>query len=126
MVNNIISWVVLGICQFVWWYGYADLGYTSEGVFSSVYLVFTLVTAVMLRDVAVAADGGPLDGVMGAVKAVLPKLPAIILAVLIGALLYGVKHGLPDINGFIRGVVTVIYAGLGTAVLVGAAKSVRT
>lgn len=125
MVNNIISWIILGVCQFTWWYGYADLGYTSEGVFSSVYLVFTLVTAVMLRDVAVASDGGPLDGTISAVKAVIPKLPAILVAVLIGAALYSLKYGFEGVD-WIRAFATVVYAGLGTALLVGAAKSVRT
>lgn len=57
MAKTIVSWVLFGIFSYVWWYAGYEWSYLNfEGSeWSDVYLLFTLVSIILIRKGATSA-----------------------------------------------------------------------
>lgn len=88
MVNRVIFMVLAGIFAFLWyWVGYQDFYAGSAGSISDGYLFVTIAT-VAITGAGAAGTGGLVDVYTAAIRDFVPKLLALIVALLLTRLIY--------------------------------------
>ena len=123
MAQKGISWVLVGVFAYVWWWIGYQWGYLNvpEVDWSDVYLLFTLISLVVLRGgKSDAAGEGMFDKLIGTVTGFLPSLPWLILAVLVGDTIFMLQYGGFAVDGYAQAVTVAVGAGVTTALWVGA------
>lgn len=125
MVQKAVSWVLVGVFAYVWWWIGYMWGYLNNADpaadWSNVFLLFTLISLVVLnRGKSDAAGEGMFDKCIGTVTGFLPNLVWLIVAILVGNTIFGLQYGIIGVDAYIQGVVVAVTAGLTTAAWVGA------
>src|SRR5512134_733500 len=85
MAKKAISWVLVGAFAFLWWYAAYRWPYINSpgNEWSSVYIPFTLISLAVLVQSRKAAGSGMLDGLIGTVRAFVPNLLWLALAIIV-------------------------------------------
>ena len=123
MTKKAISWVLVGVFAFAWWWAGNRWTYlnTPGNEWATVYGLFTLISLAVLTRSPKVAGGGLLDGLLGTVRAFLPNLLWLALAVVVARgvawLLTGVVN---PVDHFTHAVVTAVVAGFTTSLWYGA------
>ena len=123
MAQKAVSWVLVGVFTYVWWWIGYQWGYLNqpEADWTDVFLLFTLISLVVLhRGKAEGGGEGMFDGLVKTVTDFLPNLVWLIVAVIVGDTLFVLQFGGFAIDGYIQGIVVAVTAGLTTALGVGA------
>ncbi len=123
MVKKMISWALVGAFVFLWgWVGHKWPYINVEGNdWSAVYLLFTLVSLVVLVRGTRTVGAGMFDGLVGTVRSFLPNLPWLALAIIVARATAWVFTGIVNpVDHFIHAVVTVVAAGIATSLWYGA------
>ena len=123
MAQKGISWVLVGAFTYVWWWIGYQWGYLNdpEADWTDIFLLFTLLSLVVLRGSKADAEGeGMFDKLVATVTGFLPSLPWLVVAILVGDTIFMLQYGGFSVDGYIQGVVVAIAAGVTTALWVGA------
>ena len=129
MLKTAISWIVLGVLAYVWWWlGYRWSYFHSPGnQWTSVFILFSLVSLVILIRLPRSSGIGMFDGIVHAIRGLLPALPWMALAVVVMrgiAWLHLGAAGEP-LDHFVRAIAAALLAGLATALWFGALENGR-
>lgn len=123
MTKKAVSWVLVGVFAFAWWWAGNRWTYlnTPGNEWATVYGLFTLISlAVLARSPKVAGDG-LLDGLLGTVRAFLPNLLWLALAVVVARGVAWALTGIVNpVDHFTHAVVTAVAAGFTTSLWYGA------
>ncbi|MCH8863406.1 MAG: hypothetical protein IID51_12995 [Proteobacteria bacterium] len=123
MAQKGISWVLVGVFGYAWWwigYQWAYLN-VPEVDWSDVFLLFTLISLVVLRGAKSDAAGeGMFDKLVSTVTGFLPSLPWLVLAILVGNTIFALQYAGFAIDSYLQAVIVAVTAGLTTALWVGA------
>ena len=123
MTRKAVSWVLVGAFAYFWWYaGYRWPYINVKGnEWGTVYLLFTLISLVVLTRCAKAAGTGMFGGLVTTVTGFLPNLLWLALAIVVARginwLLLGVVN---PVDHFSHAVVAVVAAGFTTSLWYGA------
>lgn len=125
MTQKGISWVLVGVFNYLWWWIGYQWDYINSPVpevdWSDVYLLFTLISLVLLqRGKSDAAGEGMFGKCIDTVTGFLPNLPWLVVAILVGNTIFALQYGLFSIDGYIQAVTVAVTAGVTTALWVGA------
>ncbi len=123
MAQKGISWVLVGAFTYAWWWIGYQWGYLNdpEADWTDVFLLFTLISLVVLRGSSSGAAGeGMFDKLVATVTGFLPSLPWLVVAILVGNTIFMLQYGGFSADGYIQGVVVAIAAGVTTSLWVGA------
>ena len=127
MVKTTVSWVLAGVFAYLWWWAGYRWSYLHNpgNQWTSVFVLFTLISVVVLTRNARASGSGMFDGFVGTIREFLPSLPWMVLAVIVVRLVgwahAGVSAG--PIDHLIHAVVAVLVAGITTALWYGAIRN---
>ncbi len=123
MAKTILSWILVGALSYLWWWiGYEWSYLNSEGAdWTDVYLLFTLISLVVLRNGKAGGGSGMFDRLIGTVTGFIPQLPWLVVVVLTGVTIWSL-HLAPGfmLDNYLQGAVMAITAGLTTALWHGA------
>lgn len=127
MTRKIVSWVLVGVFAYVWWWvGYRWSYFNSPGnQWSSVYELFTLVSMVLLLRAGRVAKSGLLDGLVGVLKGIGPQVPWLVLAALVmrGAAALHTGYTWMSLDHVVHAVVATLAAVVMTALWYGALEN---
>jgi len=123
MTKKAVSWVLVGVFAYVWWWAGHRWPYinVSGNQWGSVYILFTLISLVVLARTAKAAGAGMFGGLIGTVVGFLPNLLWLALAIIVARLLNWLLLGVVNpVDHFTHAVVAVVIAGFTTSLWYGA------
>jgi len=124
MVKTAVSWVLVGMFAYLWWWTAYQWSYLNSpgNVWTAGFVLFSLISLVVLTRNARAAGSGMFDGLVGTVRVFLPSLPWIVLAAVVLRLVRWVHTGISadPIDHLTHSVVAVLVAGITTALWYGA------
>src|SRR5262245_23590213 len=98
MLKTTISWILVGAFGFVWWWLAHRWSYlhSAGNQWTSVFILFTLISLAVLIRHPRTAGAGLLDGVLNSVKAIAVVLPWMILAVVVLRVVAWLVTSAPD------------------------------
>ena len=123
MAQKGISWVLVGAFGYVWWWIGYQWGYLNdpEADWSDVFLLFTLISLVVLRGAKSDAAGEDMfDKLVATVTGFLPNLPWLVLAILVGNTIFALQYASFAIDSYFQAITVAVTAGVTTALWVGA------
>jgi hypothetical protein len=123
MVKKAVSWGMVGAFALLWWYAGHRWQYINVkgNEWGSVYILFTLISLVVLARTAKAAGAGMFGGLITTVVGFLPNLLWLALAVIVARLLNWLLMGVVNpVDHFTHAVVAVVVAGFTTSLWYGA------
>lgn len=127
MVKKAVSWVLVGVFAYLWWWAGHRWTYlnVTGNQWTSVYILFTLISlAVLARGARVAATG-MFDRLVGTVRNFIPVLPWMVLTIIVARSVAWLHVGMSatPLDHYIHAVVAVLVAGLATALWYGAIEN---
>jgi hypothetical protein len=128
MTKKAISWVLVGVFAFAWWWVGSRWAYlnTPGNEWGTVFVLFTLISLATLTLGPKAAGNGLLDGLVGTVRAFLPNLLWLALAVIVArAVAWALTGVVNPVDHFTHAVVTAVTAGFTTSLWYGAIANAR-
>jgi hypothetical protein len=128
MTKKAISWVLVGVFAFAWWWVGSRWTYlnTPGNEWGTVFVLFTLISLATLTLGPKAAGNGLLDGLVGTVRAFLPNLLWLALAVIVArAVAWALTGVVNPVDHFTHAVVTAVTAGFTTSLWYGAIANAR-
>lgn len=127
MTRKIVSWVLVGVFAYAWWWlGHRWSYINSPGSqWSDVYVLFTLISLVILLRTARVARTGLFDGFIATLKGFAPSLPWFVLAIVVARVVAGVHSGFAwmTVEHFVQAITAVLVAGVTTALWYGAIEN---
>lgn len=123
MVNSLISWVVVGVLTFVWyWIGYEwpYLANIPRGDWSIIWVLYTLMAILICRRTGAGSGASVVEAVSNRLRDIFPHLVGITLSLLVGLTIWSFVHGGFDMNEYIQAVIVAVACSLTTAGWVGA------
>jgi hypothetical protein len=123
MIKKAISWGLVGVFTFLWWWlGHGwDYLNTGESEWSRVFWIFTLISLVVLLRAARPTDSGAFGRLIGTVRGFVPNLAWLVLVVIVMQLGMMVRGGIVDpMDHYVHAVVTALAAGIATSLWFGA------
>lgn len=127
MVKSLISWVVVGVLIFVWWWVGYDWNYLQDiprGDWKPIWVLFTILALIVLRHGGLPSSGGGnvFESVINRIKDVVPHLLGLTVALLVGDAIYSLMMGAFITNELIQAVVVAVAAAVITAAWLGAVE----
>jgi hypothetical protein len=127
MAKSLISWVVVGVLIFVWWWVGYDWNYLQDiprGDWKPIWVLFTILTLIVLRHTGAPAAGGGnvVEAVIGRIKDVVPHLLGLAVALLVGDAIYSLMMGGFITNELIQAVAVAVGSAVTTAAWLGATE----
>ena len=127
MAKSLISWVVVGVLTYLWWWIGYDWSYLQDlprGEWQTVWLLFTILALIVLRHGGAPESGGGnvVEAVTGRVKDVVPHLLGLVVALFTGLTIWSLMQGGFDWNEYIQAVVVAAGSALTTAAWLGATE----
>ncbi|MBM5810617.1 MAG: hypothetical protein FJ191_01430 [Gammaproteobacteria bacterium] len=127
MTRKIISWVLVGIFAYAWWWiGHRWTYINSPGSqWSSVYVLFTLISLAILLRAAKVTKSGLFDGFIATLRGFAPSLPWLVLAIVVARAVAAVHTGFAWMTAehFLQAIVAVLAAAVTTALWYGAIEN---
>lgn len=127
MVKKAISWVLVGMFAYLWWWAAHRWSYLHSpgNQWSSVFVLFTLISLAVLARNARATGAGMFDGLVGTVRGFLPSVPWMVLAIIVVRAVAWIHTGMSGdpLDHFVHAVVAVLVAGITTALWYGAIEN---
>lgn len=127
MTRKIISWVLVGVFAYAWWWlGHRWSYINSPGSeWGTVYVLFTLISLVLLHRAARVAKTGLFDGFIATLKGFAPNLPWLVLAIVVARVVAGVHAGFAwmTVEHFVQAITAVLAAAVTTALWYGAIEN---
>ena len=124
MTRKIVSWVLVGVFAYIWWWAGHRWSYinTAGNQWTSVYVLFTLISLVLLLRAARVAKSGLFDGYIATLRGFIPNLPWLVLAILVMRAVAAVHTGYAwmTLDHFVHAIVAVLAAAVTTALWYGA------
>ena len=128
MAKSLISWVVVGVLTYLWWWIGYDWKFLQElergvGDWKPVWLLFTILTLIVLRHGGApeSGAGNVAEAVIGRVKNVVPHLLGLTLALLVGDTIFALTHeGGLITSEYLQAVVVAVGSAVTTAAWLGA------
>ena len=98
MAKSLISWVVVGVLIYIWWWVGYDWDYLQDiprGDWKPIWVLFTILTLIVLRHGGApeSGAGNVAEAVMGRIKDVVPHLLGLTVALLVGDVIYSLMMG---------------------------------
>ena len=127
MVKSLISWVVVGVLIFVWWWVGYDWNYLQDiprGDWKPIWVLFTILALIVLRHGGLPSSGGGnvFESVINRIKAVVPHLLGLTVALLVADAIYSLMMGSFITNELIQAVVIAVASAVITAAWLGAVE----
>ena len=127
MAKSLISWVVVGVLTYLWWWVGYDFAYLQDlprGEWQTVWLLFTILALIVLRHGGAPESGGGnvAEAVTGRVKDIVPHLLGLVVALFTGLTIWSLMQGGFDVNEYIQAVVVAAGSALTTAAWLGATE----
>ena len=127
MVKSLISWAVVGVLIFIWWWvGYAweYLQDIPRGDWKPIWVLFTILALIVLRHGGLPSSGGGnvFESVINRIKDVVPHLLGLTVALLVADVIYSLMMGSFITNELIQAVVVAVAAAVTTAAWLGATE----
>ncbi len=127
MVKSLISWVVVGVLIFVWWWVGYDWNYLQDiprGDWKPIWVLFTILALIVLRHGGLPSSGGGnvAESVINRIKDVVPHLLGLTVALLVGDVIYSLMMGSFITNELIQAVVIAVASAVITAAWLGAVE----
>ena len=127
MVKKAVSWVLVGAYVYLWWWLGSRWSYinTKGNEWGGIYILFTLISLVVLIRGARATGTGMFDRLIGTVKNFLPTLPWLAVAIVVARSVAWVHVGMAasPLDHYGHAVVAVLLAGITTALWYGAIEN---
>ena len=123
MVRSLISWVVVGVLTYVWYWMGHEWTYLQEvarGDWKPAWILYTLIALVICRNKS--SGGNVAEAVINRIKGMLPHLVGITLALFVGLVIWSLMHGAFIVNEFIQAVVVAVGTAVTTSAWVGAVE----
>jgi len=123
MLRKTLSWVLVGAFAYLWWWaGHRWPFINVKGnEWTTIYMLFTLISAVVMLRSARAGGTGLFGGLIATVTGFLPNLLWLALAIVVARLLAWVHIPIPDpVDHFLHAIVAVVVAGFTTSLWYGA------
>lgn len=123
MVKKAISWALVGAFVFLWaWAAHIWPYINVKGnEWGAVFVLFTLISLVLLIRGPRATGAGMFDGLIGTVRGFLPNLLWLALAIVVARSLAWLLTGVVNpVDHFTHAVVAVVVAGFTTSLWYGA------
>ena len=125
MVRSLISWVVVGVLTYLWYrigYGWEYLQDIPRGDWDPAWILYTLVTLLLLRRLGSAANDGAnvVEAVVKRIKGIVSHLPGLTLALLVGLTIFSLENGGFSKTEYIQAVIVAVGAAVTTAAWLGA------
>ena len=118
MLRKALSWLLVGVFAYMWWWvGMVGSYLNTEGnEWFRVFMLFTLISLVVLLRGAQASGVGMFDRFGGTMRNFLPTLPWLVFGVIVIRALGWAHAGLDDpLDHFTHAVVTALLAGTTTS-----------
>ena len=126
MAKKAVSWVLVGVFAYVWWWtghGWAYLN-TEGNEWSRVFVLLTLISLVVLIRGPRAAGAGMFDRLAATFRSFIPNLPWLVLVIIVLRAVAWAHSGLDDpLDHFAHAVVAALVAGITTALWYGAIEN---
>ena len=127
MVKSLISWVVVGVLIFVWWWVGYDWNYLQDiprGDWKPIWVLFTILALIVLRHGGLPSSGGGnvFESVINRIKDVVPHLLGLTVALLVADAIYSLMMGSFITNELIQAVVVAVASAVITAAWLGAVE----
>lgn len=126
MVKKAISWALVGAFAYLWWWvGHGWEYLNSEGnEWSRVFMLFTLISLVVLLRGPRHPGTGLLDRLLGSIKGFVPSLPWLVLVIVIMRLLAAAQNEIVyPLEHYVHAVVAALAAGVTTMLWFGAIEN---
>lgn len=125
MAKSLISWVVVGVLSYLWYwvgYGFDYLQNIPRGDWGPTWVLFTLYAILLLRRPGAAANNGAnvIEAVVNRIKGIVPHLVGLTLALFVGLAVFSLVQGGFSQTEYIQAVIVAIGAALTTAAWLGA------
>ncbi len=123
MVKKGVSWVLVGVFAYLWWWAGHRWTYinTMGNEWVTVFILFTLISLVLLIRAPRAAGQGLFGGLVGTVVGFLPNLLWLALAIIVARAVAWAHIGVVNpVDHFTHAVVAVVVAGFTTSLWYGA------
>jgi hypothetical protein len=123
MVKKAISWALVGAFVFIWAWAAHKWPYLNVkgNEWGGVFLLFTLISLVLLVRGPKATGAGMIDGLVGTVRSFLPNLLWLAFAIIVSRAIALVLTGVVNpLDHFTHAVVAVVVAGFTTSLWYGA------
>ncbi len=124
MAKSLISWAVLGVVTYGWyWVGYAwqYLQNIPRGSWEGAWVLFTLLVILIQRRNGIAAVGGNvIESMMSRIKTVIPHVLGLVVALMVGVTVFSLHMGGFIVNEYVQGVIIVISNSLLVSMTMGA------
>lgn len=127
MVKKAVSWVLAGLFAYLWWWAAYRWSYLHSpgNQWTSIFVLFTLISLVVLARNARVTGAGMFDGLIGTVRGFVPSLPWLALAIVVvraAAWLHTGVSGEP-LDNLIHAIVAVLVAAITTVLWYGAIEN---
>ncbi len=124
MTKKIVSWVLVGVFAYIWWWAGHRWSYinTSGNEWGTVFMLFTLISLVLLLRATRVAKSGMFGGIIATFTGFLSQLPWLVLAILVMRAVAAVHTGYAwmTLDHFVHAIVAVLAAAVTTALWFGA------
>ncbi len=123
MVKKAVSWALVGAFAYLWWWAGHRWQYINVkgNEWATVYILFTLISLVVLTRSPKPAGAGMFDGLVGTVRNFLPNLLWLALAIVVARGIAFLHIGVINpADHFLHAVVAVVVAGFTTSLWFGA------
>jgi len=129
MAKTAVSWILVGIFAYLWWWAAYEWSYVNSpgNVWTAGFIMFTLISMVVLTRNVGAAGAGMFDGLIRTVREFLPSLPWMALAAIVYRLIRWAHLGIAadPFDHLTRSIVVVLVAGITTALWYGAITNAK-
>lgn len=126
MAKKAVSWVLVGVFAYGWWWlghGWAYLN-TAGNEWSRVFVLLTLISLVVLLRAPRPAASGMFGRLTGTLRGFVPTLPWLVLAMVVLRAIAWLHSGLDDpMDHFVHAIVAALIAGITTALWFGAVEN---
>ena len=127
MLKKAVSWVLVGTFAYLWWWAGNRWSYLHSpgNQWSSVFVLFTLVSLAVLIRNSRAIGSGMFDGLVSTLREFLPSLPWMVLAVIVVRAVAWVHVGVSEnpLDHLVHAIVAALVAAITTALWYGAIEN---
>lgn len=125
MAKSLISWVVVGLFTFAWFYIGYDWAYLQNiprGDWKPAYLIITLLTILIARKPGSAPNAGAnvVEAITNRLQGIFPHLIGVLLALFVGLTCFSLIHGGFRGVEYVQAIAVTLGAALTTAAWLGA------